>query len=182
MSITGDPEELAHARAGILQSLDRCRHGRHETNRCLECPDGLSEGNPYLKAGQKIGFDAHGDVLYVPGPEDFNDAGAWRTPPVDIVVCDDPVLSRVYRELNRLVAGYTYWWPSVICPAPNCPRFWIVHVCSPAGQMSWHIPPQDMDLFGHVRRVDTWEQDTHSTEEKYRRLESACAAVPEATA
>jgi hypothetical protein len=174
MSVLG-PDEQARALAQVLSSLDRCRHGRHDGERCFDCPDGLSAGNPHLRAGQKIGYDVHGEGLYVPGAGDFSDTGAWRTPPVDVADGDDPVTSQVYRERNRMVAGYTRRWPSVITEAPDYPGFWIVYIASPAGQLSWHIPERDMRYFGHVRRVESWEWDGHSTAEKYERLEQACA-------
>ncbi len=43
---------------------------------------------------------------------------------------------------------------------------------TPQGQLSWHLAPTDLDLFGHVPVVEpdqvVW--DGHDTPEKYRRL------------
>ncbi|AEM88995.1 hypothetical protein [Streptomyces violaceusniger] len=172
---TVDPDGVTRSLAVIVQSLDRCRHGRHVVDPCGSCPNGLSEGNPHLKPGQKVGYDVHGETLYVPGPDHLSDARAWRTLPKDAAAGDDPLLNRAYRERNRLVAGYTRHWPSVITEAPDYPGFWIVYLVSPAGQLSWHIPQEDMDLFKHVRRVDTWAWDGHTTQQKYERLNAACA-------
>jgi hypothetical protein len=42
-------------------------------------------------------------------------------------------------------------------------------------QLTWHISPTDLDLFGHVKKVtptDPFVQwDGHSTTEKYRRIQ-----------
>lgn len=76
----------------------------------------------------------------------------------------------VYAERNQLVAflatvmngwlaeGDDYQWP-------------IVYLDSIFGQMSWHIPRDQVDrYFSHLewREGDWW--DGHSTEEKYARL------------
>lgn len=83
-------------------------------------------------------------------------------------------LNAVYRERIRLVSGYTYRWPSILTPADDYPDMWIVYLVSPAGQLSWHLMPEDLDLFKHVERRRTWEWDGHTTEQKYERLELAC--------
>ena len=50
------------------------------------------------------------------------------------------------------------------------PEWAVVIVDLPTGQASWHVAPDDMDLFTGVPRseINTW--DGHSTEEKYARL------------
>lgn len=52
--------------AKILMDLDRCQHGRHAADRCLECPDGQSTGNLYLPPGTRIGTSVHGQAIVVP--------------------------------------------------------------------------------------------------------------------
>lgn len=77
----------------------------------------------------------------------------------------------VYRERANLVAHLATIHPSTIgYHDPAEPEWAVVIVDTPAGQMSWHVAPDDMDLFRHVTRseINTW--DGHSTEEKYRRL------------
>lgn len=51
-----------------LSDLDRCQHGRHLKDRCLDCPDGQSTGNLYLHRGQRIGTTVHGNAIRVAEP------------------------------------------------------------------------------------------------------------------
>ncbi len=82
-----------------------------------------------------------------------------------------PELRAVYRERARLVAYLAACYPSVLCPASDVDDdgWSIVYVSTPRGQMSWHISPADLILFGHVP-VGAAEWDGHTTEEKYERL------------
>lgn len=54
------------------------------------------------------------------------------------------------------------------------PGWHIVYIDTPAGQMSWHISPNDVDLFEHVEFVDSADPraqwDGHTTAIKYERL------------
>lgn len=77
----------------------------------------------------------------------------------------------VYRERAHLVAHLATIYPSTIgYHDPTEPDWAVVIVDTPSGQMSWHVAPDDMDLFRHVHRseINTW--DGHSTDEKYERL------------
>lgn len=81
-----------------------------------------------------------------------------------------------YRERNRLVAylAKSYRSLSSIMEAPDCKeeedKWYIVYINTPEGQLSWHIPEADMDLFdGIARKEVVW--DEHNTEEKHHRLE-----------
>ncbi|MFD5709471.1 hypothetical protein ACFWHW_03600 [Streptomyces pharetrae] len=77
----------------------------------------------------------------------------------------------VYRERARLVAHLAAAYPSTIgYHDPEEPDWAVVIVDLPTGQASWHVAPEDMDLFAHVQlsEINTW--DGHSTEEKYARL------------
>lgn len=77
----------------------------------------------------------------------------------------------IYRERAHLVAFLTTLYPSVgAYNDPEEPEFCVVYVETPAGQMSWHIHPDDMDLFDGICIVDDHRWDGHSTEEKYRKL------------
>lgn len=85
-------------------------------------------------------------------------------------------LDSVYRERATLVALLARLWPSV-CTAPDDQGFSVVYVETPAGQLSWHIAPADLDLFEQVARTGLpagfiW--DGHSTTEKYRRVARLC--------
>lgn len=91
-------------------------------------------------------------------------------------------MDSVYRERAHLVAHLAALYPSVIgYNDPAEPDWPVVYVKTPEGQLSWHISPEDVDLFGHVtfgnlvsRQTVTW--DGHSTEEKYARLDRLTAA------
>ncbi|MFE3206307.1 hypothetical protein [Embleya sp. NPDC059237] len=81
----------------------------------------------------------------------------------------------VYRERAELIADLAARWPSVlVTSAPDLPEYAIVHIHPPTGPMSWHIHPDDVPLFDHVRRVGAdhprAQWDGHSTGEKYDRL------------
>lgn len=108
--------------------------------------------------------------LYLPTP---------KPPAADPAATDFPELNAVYRERNRLVANLASRHPSVICPASDVEGMFIVYVNGPTGQMSWHLYPEDLDLFpaGVVERMPSWEWDGHTTEEKYRRLAALTAPL-----
>lgn len=79
----------------------------------------------------------------------------------------------IYRERAHLVALLTSLYPS--CGAyndPENPDWLVVYVETPAGQMSWHISPDDEDLFKSLRRCETYEWDGHTTEAKYQRMQA----------
>lgn len=79
----------------------------------------------------------------------------------------------IYRERAHLVALLAALYPSHIgYTDPDEPDWPVVIIETPNGQMSWHIAPDDVDLFTHVRPTDRacrgW--DGHTTEEKYDRI------------
>jgi len=87
----------------------------------------------------------------------------------------DPALSAAYRERARLVAFLASLFPSVLAYAdPDEPDWAVVYISSPAGQLSWHIAPDDVELFAHVPKVTPddkrAEWDGHDTPTKYERL------------
>lgn len=80
---------------------------------------------------------------------------------------------RAYRERAHLVAHLASLYPSQIgYTDPSSPDWAVVIVEAPTGQMSWHIAPDDMELFEHVERTNglvlPW--DGHTTDQKYERL------------
>lgn len=82
-------------------------------------------------------------------------------------------MDSVYRERAHLVAHLAASNPSTIgYHDPEEPEWAVVIIDLPTGQASWHVSPDDMDLFGHVHQseINTW--DGHTTEEKYRRLDA----------
>jgi hypothetical protein len=81
----------------------------------------------------------------------------------------------VDRERAQVVAFLTSVYPSAIAyNDPEWPEFPVLYVASPAGQLSWHLSEDDLDLFAHVPVVDPTDRaviwDRHTTEQKYDRL------------
>jgi len=78
----------------------------------------------------------------------------------------------VYRERAHLVAHLAAIYPSHIGPNdPSEPDWAVLTLETPTGQMSWHISPEDVDLFSHVpTTTDERAWDGHTTDEKYERL------------
>jgi hypothetical protein len=84
-------------------------------------------------------------------------------------------LDGAYRERNAVVAALirSNGWKAEVVMAPDTEGWWIVYAETPQGQVSWHISPDDMDLFSDWpvafgTHHSPW--DGHTTEEKYRRL------------
>lgn len=85
----------------------------------------------------------------------------------------------VYRERAHLLSHLAAIYPSRLIrgadkEAPDWPVLFI-HLPMPKGQVTWHISPDDLDLFEDISdQEDEWTTwDGHSTEEKYRRLDQA---------
>lgn len=83
----------------------------------------------------------------------------------------------VYRERARLVAFLAASHPAVLAFSdPSTPGWAVLTIETPAGQMSWHISPDDLDLFpealvAHVHPEDPRAKwDGHDTPTKYERL------------
>ncbi|TDD24998.1 hypothetical protein E1287_37700 [Actinomadura sp. KC06] len=88
-------------------------------------------------------------------------------------------LNAAYRERARLVAHLAASYPGDAVLAfsdPDAPGWAVLTIATPAGQLSWHIAAEDLDLFPEylVARVHpederaTW--DGHDTPTKYERL------------
>lgn len=79
----GGPVDVTRDRllAKILTDLDRCEHGRHQADSCLDCPGGRSRGNWNLPPGEVVGYD-RGGVPYVMPRVDRGEStaepGSWR--------------------------------------------------------------------------------------------------------
>jgi hypothetical protein len=81
-------------------------------------------------------------------------------------VADNP-----YRDRAHLSAYLAAVNPSVLVHGadPNEPDWPVLFVTLPTGQVSWHVSPDDLDLFDHVTVGHaTW--DGHSTDEKNDRI------------
>lgn len=86
-------------------------------------------------------------------------------------------INDVYRERNQLVAALSKLWPAHLALHAEDDAEWdkewrnIVFIHAPVGQLSWHIHDSDLPMFSHLSYEENcW--DGHSTEEKYRRLNS----------
>ncbi len=79
----------------------------------------------------------------------------------------------IYRERAHLVAFLTTLYPSVgSYNDPEEPEYLVVYVETPVGQMSWHIHPDDTDLFEGLQVVPNHMWDGHCTDEKYQKLQN----------
>lgn len=81
-------------------------------------------------------------------------------------------MDEVYRERNALVAFICKEWGGFFREdSPDEPGWGIAWFYDyRAGQLSWHIPPSDFDLFDGVPAHSNFKWDNHTTEEKYERL------------
>jgi hypothetical protein len=89
-----------------------------------------------------------------------------------------------YRERAHLTAHLAAGYPSVLVEGadPSAPDWPVLFVELPTGQVSWHISPDDVGLFRHVRRTmagmpDAPVWDGHTTDEKYARVDAHARAL-----
>ncbi len=80
-----------------------------------------------------------------------------------------------YSERNQLVGALSKLFPASLERHPIDEEWeddwrWIVFIDLPAGQVSWHIHDDELDLFDHLPRSAGRLWDGHGTEEKYSRL------------
>lgn len=90
-------------------------------------------------------------------------------------------VANVYRERAHLVALLAALYPSSLAYSdPDTPEWPVVTVETPAGQMSWHVAPDDVGLFDHLDGpAEGFEWDGHSTDEKYERMRDLTKRVHE---
>jgi hypothetical protein len=79
-------------------------------------------------------------------------------------------LRAVYTERARLVAFLAACYGFTRALDMDDDEYQIVYVSTPAGQMSWHIHVDDLDLFPDAPKDEYAEWDGHTTEVKYERL------------
>ncbi|MFG1683531.1 helix-turn-helix domain-containing protein [Nonomuraea sp. NPDC049269] len=104
----------------------------------------------------------------------------WITRNQEKTMPDQP---NPYRERAYLVAHLAaQYFSAITYNDPNEPDWPVIYIETPAGQLSWHLSPDDLDLFDHVLRVtpDSITWDGHSTEEKYQRLAKLTAKATDA--
>lgn len=83
-----------------------------------------------------------------------------------------------YNERAHLVALLAAIYPSTWGIDFDEPGWHVVYVQLPTGQASWHISPNDRDLFAHVPGP-SGEWDGHTTEQKYDRIDKLAATLGE---
>lgn len=88
----------------------------------------------------------------------------------------------IYTERAHLLAMVVALFGGVLSYTdPLTPGWPVLYVESPAGQLSWHIHPDDLWLFDMVPVVDGYPWDHHSTTTKYRRFRSVVNDLPKMT-
>lgn len=90
----------------------------------------------------------------------------------------------LYRERAHLLGGYVAMFGGVFSHSdPTTPEWPVLYIESPKGQLSWHIHPDDQDVFEGLKvpTVDNYPWDGHSTEEKYLRVEGLNLMIPKMT-
>lgn len=89
-----------------------------------------------------------------------------------------------YRERAHLLGGYVAMFGGVFSHSdPELPGWPVLYIESPKGQLSWHIHPEDQNIFEglKVTTVDDYPWDGHNTEEKYLRIEALNLMIPKLT-
>jgi hypothetical protein len=74
-------QSRANALSALVESLDRNPNGRHEGDSDAGDPIGVSQGNPYLPQGTRIGTHISGKAIVVPHWRDLTDPEAWLQDP-----------------------------------------------------------------------------------------------------
>ncbi|MCT9003577.1 hypothetical protein [Streptomyces rhizosphaerihabitans] len=94
----------------------------------------------------------------------------------------EAALGSVLRERNHLAAWLAAFHPSVLAAAPDAGVGWRRLFLRAGGwQFTWPIPPADLSLFDHVRRVPVGDArarfDGHTTDQKYLRIRTHTAVL-----
>lgn len=63
-----------------LDDLDRCLHGRHSNDDCIECPDGVSTGNLFLMGTDSVEVEFREGVPWLRIGTDLRGEGIWVCP------------------------------------------------------------------------------------------------------
>ncbi|WP_324787066.1 hypothetical protein [Streptomyces sp. H51] len=99
-------------------------------------------------------------------------------------LADEPAeaLTAARRERNHLAAWLAALHPSVLAPAPDAGDGWHRLFLRAGGwQFTWPIPPADLPLFDHVRRVPAGDVrarwDGHTIAQMYLRIRTHTAVL-----
>jgi hypothetical protein len=164
-----------------------CLHGEHDYCKATESRAGAKRPAQCKWCAAPCTCSCHADQ-----PVDVSDQE--RPAPVDwqaVVKRRERELKAVgkriqiaYRERARLVALLAALYPSALVTDgdPAEPDWPVLYVTLPTGQASWHIAPDDVELFSHVDVYDNAtpgapQWDGHTTEEKYERIAAHVRAV-----
>lgn len=84
----------------------------------------------------------------------------------------DAMRNELYHERALLLSVLTLHYPSIIGTDTKEPDWPVLYVSTPAGQISWHIAANDLELFKHVNRTSNAKWDGHTKAEAMDRLKS----------
>ncbi|MEV6309958.1 hypothetical protein AB0M10_15335 [Streptomyces sp. NPDC051840] len=89
----------------------------------------------------------------------------------------------MYRERARLLGGYVAMFGGVMAHNDVECDWPVLYIETPKGQCSWHIHPDDVDLFQALKVpvVEGYPWDGHGTEEKHLRIEALNSQIPKLT-
>jgi hypothetical protein len=87
-------------------------------------------------------------------------------------VCGAKALNDAYQQRDRLVYALTRVFPSLLCDATDASSGWssVVVIQIPTGQISFHIPDDELAWFAHLPRYPEPVWDGHDNDEKWRRV------------
>ncbi|MFE2539022.1 hypothetical protein [Actinacidiphila glaucinigra] len=88
----------------------------------------------------------------------------------------------IYTERAHLLAVLVALFGGVLSYADRSNPGWpVLYIESPAGQLSWHINPEDVWLFDQVPVIEDYPWDRHTTVAKYRRVREVIGQLPKLT-
>ena len=99
-------------------------------------------------------------------------------------MCDGSNGMTLYRERAYLLGGYVAMFGGVFSyDDPATPGWPVLYIETPEGQISDHIHPNDVEVFGdlNIPTVEGYPWDGHTAEEKYRRIARLNLRIPKMT-
>lgn len=96
------------------------------------------------------------------------------------LTADSGQLRALYRERAHLVAVLAARYPARLADNDEAePELAVLYLHTPAGQITWHVHPDDLDLFAHVPWADGLDVltmfDGHDKPEALARLQRLIA-------
>ncbi|MGW0952806.1 hypothetical protein [Streptomyces sp. NPDC002545] len=94
----------------------------------------------------------------------------------------EKAVTTALRERNHLAAWLAALHTSVLAPAPDAGDGWHMLFLRAGGwQFTWPIPPADLSLFDHVKRVPASDararHDGHTRAQQYLRIRTHTAVL-----